>query len=118
MANHPVWKAINAFSLPAVKAVLGGAIDLAIKQRGGVSYIAGRDADLERLVSDDQLRAIALASPLRFWTDGRHLWWYDAGLPDSAKLQDISAAEALERFGLDALDEAYEKGSWGWGNLN
>lgn len=34
MANHPVWKAINAFSLPAVKAVLSGAIDLAIKQRG------------------------------------------------------------------------------------
>ena len=35
MANHLLWKAINAFSLPAVKAVLGGAINLSIKQRGG-----------------------------------------------------------------------------------
>ncbi len=118
MASHPLWKAINAFSLPAVKAVLGGAIDLAIKQRGGVSYIVGRDADLERLVSDEQLRSIALASPLRFWTDGRHLWWYDAGLPEGAKLQEIGAADALERFGMDALDESYEQGSWGWGTFN
>ena len=118
MAHHPVWKAINAFSLPAVKAVLGAAIDLAIKQRGGVSYIVGRDGDLELPLTDEQLRAIALASPLRFWTDGRHLWWYDAGVPDRDKLQEISAAQALERFGLDALDEAYEKGSWGWERLN
>ena len=118
MAEHPVWKAINAFSLPAVKAVLGGAIDLAIKQRGGVSYIVGRDADLELPLTGEQLRDIARASPVRYWTDGRHLWWYDAGLPDGAKLQDIGAADALERFGLDALDEAYEKGSWGWGSVN
>lgn len=107
--------AINAFSLAAVKAVLGAAIDLTVKEKGGVSYIVGNDASLELPVSEAQLRAIALASPLRYWTDGRHLWWYDAGLPDGARLQAISAAEALERFGLDALDETYEKGSWGWG---
>jgi hypothetical protein len=115
MSERPVWKAINAFSLPAVKEVLGAAIDLAVKERGGVSYIVGRDADLELPLTDEQLSAIARASPLRYWTDGRHLWWYDAGVPDRRKLQNISAAEALERFGLDALDEAYEKGSWGWG---
>ena len=113
---HPVWKAINAFSLDAVKAVLGAQIDLALKQKGGVSYMVGRDADLQRLLSDEQLRAIALASPLRYWTDGRRLWWYDAGVPDRSKLQEIGATEALERFGIDALDEAYEKGCWGWTN--
>jgi hypothetical protein len=107
--------AINAFSLAAVKAVLGAAIDLTVKEKGGVSYIVGRDANLDLPVTDAQLRAIAAASPLRYWTDGRHLWWYDAGLPDSRKLQEISAAQALDRFGLEALDEAYEKGSWGWG---
>ena len=44
MANHPVWKAINAFSLPAVKAVLGGAINLSIKQRAAsaTSWVATR----------------------------------------------------------------------------
>jgi hypothetical protein len=109
--RHPLWKAICGFSLEAVKAVLGDAIDLAIKERGGVKYVVGRDADLGRLVTDAELAAIARASTRRYWTDGRRLYREAIEVDAIPPLRELDAVEALERFGLDALEETSEKGS-------
>jgi hypothetical protein len=111
--QHLLWKAVCAFSVDAVKAVMGDAVDLYERERGGVTYIAGHDAGSQRLISDEQLQAIARASAVRYWTDGRKLFW-DDGRDTRPASQAITATQALERFGLDALEEASEKGSWGW----
>ena len=112
-ARHPLWKAVCAFSVEAVKVVMGESVDLDERERGGVRYLVGRDAGSARLIDDEQLLAMARSSQLRYWTDGRRLFW-DEGREDNPALQAINAVQALERFGLDAMEEAYEKGSSGF----
>ena len=112
-ARHPLWKAVCAFSVEAVKVVMGEGVELHEKERGGVRYLVGRDAGSARLIDDEQLLAMARSSQLRYWTDGRRLF-RDDGRETNPALQAINAVQALERFGLDAMEEAYEKGSSGF----
>ncbi len=74
-----------------------------------VAHVIGDTRDLHAPLSDDELAAIARQSTVPYWTDGTVLWSIDYRLPNS---RPISAADALARFGLEALEEAREKGTW------
>jgi hypothetical protein len=88
--RHPLWKALASFGDDAGRRVLPSIDD-------------------ERLLTDEQVAAIADASSARYWTDGRCL--FGLHYPESAH-EPLTARQALDRFGLDALEEAHEKAIW------
>jgi hypothetical protein len=93
MSTNERWKVADSFGEDAISAVLGpGASD-------------------GSLLSDEELRAIARASSIPYWTDGRTLWSvpeFAAAVPGT---RPITALEALLDFGLDKLADAREFGS-------
>lgn len=92
MRNNERWHANLSFGPDAVVAVLGVG------------------SDPHSAISDDQIVAIARASTVPYWTDGKRLWsneWPAA----EAGARKITALEALRAFSLEQLVDAREFGS-------
>ena len=73
-----------------------------------VERVVSDTVNLRAQLTDEQLDAMARHSAVSYWTDGKKLWSIDYRVPGWP----ISAAEALAEFGLEALKEAREKGTW------
>jgi hypothetical protein len=84
--SSPLWKVIHAFGSAAVG--------------------EPPQSDLQTGVIPERIRAIADRSKVTYFTDGKRLW--SAPAPPATQ---ISAREALDRFGVDRLYEAREYGS-------
>jgi hypothetical protein len=74
-----------------------------------VAHVVADRRDAHAELTDEQLLAMARRSTIPYWTDGTVLWSIDYRNPGARTL---SAAEALAAFGLEALEEAREKGTW------
>jgi len=90
--RREIWMALLSFGDDAVERV-----------------VADKAGDLHAPLTEEQLAAMARHSTVPYWTDGTVLWSIDYGDP---RARPISAADALARFGLAALEEAREKGTW------
>jgi hypothetical protein len=90
--RREVWMAISSFGEDAVASVVGD-----------------KARDLGASLTNEELMAIARVSRVPYWSDGTRLWTIEYGPRNASP---ISPADALARFGLEALEEAREKGSW------
>lgn len=85
--------AIHCFSPEAAKAVVGAT------------------EDYEQLLDEGQIRAMARASRLPYWSDGSALLKFEEWADRFPRARKVSALEAYEKFGLDRLHEAAERGA-------
>jgi hypothetical protein len=89
--THELWMALESFGRDAVERVVEDA------------------NDLHAPLTADDARAMARLSTIPYWTDGAMLWSIDYQLPGA---RPITALQALADFGLEAMAEARDKGTW------